>query len=144
MLDARFAEASELTALVRDFSVHAFGPFLVADLRAARTPLVADALDPRLPAGLERLFVTATQARFTVANVPTLAGPAPVNLDTQPHPPQGSQTTTNPLRPVRRRLVVELTVAAATLVFGLLLGWLLSGCPGRSRSTHPRRRFHRR
>ncbi len=72
VLDTRFASALAATALVREFAVQAYGPFLVADLRAARTPLAANALRPRSPTLLERLFVTATQSRYEVTRDPYL------------------------------------------------------------------------
>jgi hypothetical protein len=69
-LDLRFTTGESALRLARDFQARAFGPYLVADLRAEGAPLEAFALDPREPTFFERLFVSSSHARYSIRPSP--------------------------------------------------------------------------
>lgn len=69
-LDLRFASTEGAARLARDFSTRAYGPYLLADLRAPATPLHAFALEPREPTFFERLLVSSTHARYAIRESP--------------------------------------------------------------------------
>jgi hypothetical protein len=69
-LDLRFASPESGPRLARDFQTRAFGPYLVADLRAITTPLEGFAVEPREPTLLERVFVSSSHARYVIRPSP--------------------------------------------------------------------------
>jgi len=71
-VDLRFAAPAQTASLVEQFQTQAFGPYLVADLRAVTTPLEAHVLVPREPTLLERLFVSSSHASYNVVPDPFL------------------------------------------------------------------------
>jgi len=71
-LDLRFAAPAQAASLVEQFQTQAFGPYLVADLRAVTTPLEGHALVPREPTLLQRLFVSSSHALYDIVPDPFL------------------------------------------------------------------------
>ena len=63
-LDLRFSSGAQVRSFARDFAVHAYGPFLTADLHRAAAPAVSEAVVAREPTWLEWLFVSANHARY--------------------------------------------------------------------------------
>ena len=70
LVDARFEQRAAVESVMRDFSVRAFGPFLVAEVEGPPQPLRGFALVRRQPSFFERLFVASTHDTFGVVPDP--------------------------------------------------------------------------
>jgi hypothetical protein len=86
-LDLRFATGESAIRLARDFRTRAFGPYLIADLRAEVTPLEGFALEPREPTFWERLFVSSSHARYSIRPSPLWAWELRYHLGLDGEPP---------------------------------------------------------
>lgn len=94
-LDMRFAQGSQLRGFVRDFAVHAYGPFLTSHLHAAAAPLTAEAVNAREPSWLTWLFVTANHAEYVVEPDPWTAWELRAHLQDGDNPvPNGAAAET--------------------------------------------------
>lgn len=69
-VDVRFEQRAAVESVMRDFSVRAYGPFLLAELDEPAQPLRGFALVRRQPSFFERLFVASTHDTFSVVPDP--------------------------------------------------------------------------
>jgi hypothetical protein len=90
-LDARFTGSSTLRAVVRDYPVHAYGPYFVADTTSAHEPIVGSSLPRREPGFFERIFVSANHALYDVRADPFWTWELRQHFGVEPNPaPDGA------------------------------------------------------
>jgi hypothetical protein len=89
-VDARFEQRAAVESVTRDFSVRAFGPFLLADIDAPAQPLQGFALVRRQPSLFERMFVASTHDAFDVVPDPLSTWELRTHFRQLPNPPPDS------------------------------------------------------
>jgi hypothetical protein len=98
-LDLRFASLAQARSLVQSFRTRTYGPFLVAYLGSATTPLEGFALVRREPSFLERWLVSSSHALYDVVPDPFVAWEVRTHLDDEaPPPPERRPTSFEDLR----------------------------------------------
>ena len=132
-LDMRFTPGVQLRSFAREFAVHAYGPFLTADLHAEAAPLTADAVKAREPNWLAWLFVTANHAEYVTEPDPWLTWELRAHLQegANPVPHPAAARTAEELRMAHNAAVASGDGAAAATWRGRLVA-LLDRAPARA------------
>ncbi|HEX6274255.1 MAG TPA: glycosyltransferase family 39 protein [Polyangiaceae bacterium] len=125
-VDSRFASPELVRSLARDYAVHAYGPYWIADTGAPHTPVVGFAALRREPGFFERWFVSYHHALYDIAPSPYWTWELREHFGVEPNPVPGGAPRIDERRSAHNAAVARGDAALARR----LRSELLSGVDG--------------